>query len=320
MLALPDLFALGGALLSLVVVAVAVLGVSAWSASRRRLAEMRDAGLALQKTQPGAGRPAERRLVVLVWDLMSGAAKDAKSAARARRERLVGPGSVANALPRGARFTFYVADELVEFKSWALNYSPVSAPVDAFLSVGGLEAALGADWVSAALDEVVRVVERRGFRCAAYVVEGSVYTEYGEYKGPATFGWEPKRGRTWGSGERSPFKVTVTGFPKPALLSAEQFRERWFGTQSPMSEIMQPRNRYIRWPVQAAVTADAPPFAGFAVEGWPSLQHTEDAFLFFNARGFWELAVNIAVMLRSVTGFTSLAKVQGRSYGEYIYE
>ena len=60
--------------------------------------------------------------------------------------------------------------------------------------------------------------------------------------------------------------------------------------------------------------------AGFAVEGWPSLQHTEDAFLFFNARGFWELAVNIAVMLRSVTGFTSLAKVQGRSYGEYIYE
>jgi hypothetical protein len=320
MFAVAELLALGGVLLSVAVLAAAVLGVSAWSASKRRLVELRDAGVALQKRQPGARRPAERRLVVLCWDLVGGAATDAKAAARARRERLVGPGSASEALPRGARFTFYVADELVEFKSWALNFSPVSAPVDAFLSVGGLEAALGADWLAAALDEVVRVVERRGFRCAAYVVDAALYTDYSEYAGPATWGWQPKSGRTWGRGERSPFLLTVTGFPKKASLSTEEFRERWFGTQSPMSEIMQPRNRYIRWPVQAAVSADAPPFAGFAVEGWPSLQHTVQPYLFFNARSMWELAVNIAVMLRSVTGFTALAKVQGRSYGEYIYE
>jgi hypothetical protein len=63
---LSDLLVLraGGEVLSLVLVAAAVPGVSTWSASRRRLAEMRDAGLALQKTQPGAGRPAELRLLV----------------------------------------------------------------------------------------------------------------------------------------------------------------------------------------------------------------------------------------------------------------
>jgi hypothetical protein len=79
-------------------------------------------------------------------------------------------------------------------------------------------------------------------------------------------------------------------------------------------------SRYTRNTIVRAVTPDAPDFAGFVVEAWPSAWHQRNPFLFFDASNPWELLVNIAVMVRSVTRFSHLSKIQGCSVAEFMFE
>src|SRR5262249_17854148 len=94
------------------------------------------------------------------------------------------------------------------------------------------------------------ILEEVGIRRAAYLVTEAMYRDYGdnEHSGP----------RDWPDGRGSPGIVTLTVFDKPAAMSDEDFYAHWYGHQSPMSEWMQPRCRYVRNAVVRSLTPGAP--------------------------------------------------------------
>ncbi len=150
-----------------------------------------------------------------------------------------------------------------------------------------------------------------GFRFAGYLVDETVYTEYGgnRHSGP----------RNWPDGTRSPGIIAITLMERPKRLSHEEWIRRWHGRQSPVSEAMQPRARYIRNVVTSAVTPDAPPYEGIVEEAWPSARHITNPFLFYGAgKNPLELVWNMIVMLRSVTNFLDLNRVRTTMTSEYI--
>src|SRR5512137_215817 len=150
-----------------------------------------------------------------------------------------------------------------------------------------------------------------GFRFAGYLVDESVYTEYGgnRHSGP----------RNWPDGTRSPGIIAITLMERPKRLSREEWIRRWHGRQSPVSEAMQPRSRYIRNVVVKAVTPDAPPYEGIVEEGWPSVKHATNPFLFYGAgKNPFRLVWNMIVMLRSVTSFLDLTRIRTTYTSEYI--
>lgn len=155
------------------------------------------------------------------------------------------------------------------------------------------------------------ILRDAGFRFAGYLVEESIYTEYGgnRHSGP----------RNWPDGQRSPGVVAVTLMERPKRLSREEWIKRWHGRQSPVSEAMQPRARYIRNVVIKAVTPDAPPYEGIVEEAWPSARHVTNPFLFYGAgRNPLKLIWNMIVMLRSVTSFLDLTRIRTTMTSEYI--
>ena len=150
-----------------------------------------------------------------------------------------------------------------------------------------------------------------GFRFAGYLVDETVYTEYGgnRHSGP----------RNWPDGTRSPGIIAITLMERPKRLSREEWIRRWHGRQSPVSEAMQPRARYIRNVVTSAVTPDAPPYEGIVEEAWPSARHITNSFLFYGAgKNPLKLVWNMIVMLRSVTNFLDLNRVRTTMTSEYI--
>jgi len=122
----------------------------------------------------------------------------------------------------------------------------------------------------------------------------------------------------WPDGERSPVIMAVTLMERPHRLSHEEWIHRWHGTQSPVSEAMQPRARYIRNVVVKAVTPDAPPFEGIVEEAWPSARHITNPFLFYGAKNIFQLAGNMYRMFRSVSGFLNFTKIRTSTMSEYI--
>jgi hypothetical protein len=150
-----------------------------------------------------------------------------------------------------------------------------------------------------------------GFRFAGYLVDETVYTEYGgnRHSGP----------RNWPNGTRSPGVIAITLMERPKRLSREEWIRRWHGRQSPVSEAMQPRARYIRNVVISAVTPDAPPYEGIVEEAWPSARHITNLFLFYGAgKNPLKLVWNMTVMLRSVVNFLDLNRVRTTMTSEYI--
>jgi hypothetical protein len=160
--------------------------------------------------------------------------------------------------------------------------------------------------------EIEMILQSGCFSYAAYEVEESIYTEYG--------GNNHFRERDWPDGQRSPVLMAVTLMERPKRLSREEWIKRWHGTQSPVSEAMQPRARYIRNVVLKAITPDAPPFEGIVEEAWPTVKHYTNPFLFYGA-GKWNvfrLAANMYRMLRSVTAFLNMPKIRSSTMSEYI--
>ena len=146
---------------------------------------------------------------------------------------------------------------------------------------------------------------------AGYLVTESLYTDYGgnRFAGP----------RTWPDGERSPGVVMVTLLRRPARMTPDAWITHWHTVQSPVSEAMQPRMRYVRNAVARPVTPDAPPIEGIVEEAWPSPEHMTDPMLFYCADGDPErMQQHLTEMLESVTAFLDLSDLRSFTTSEYL--
>ncbi len=154
------------------------------------------------------------------------------------------------------------------------------------------------------------ILRYAGFRIAGYLVEESVYRDYGgnRHSGP----------RDWPDGRRSPGVVAVTLMERPRRLEREEWIRRWHGTMSPVSEAIQPRARYVRNIVLRSLTEDAPPFEGIVEEVWPSKKHVSNPFLFYGADNLFQLARNMIRILRTVKSFLDLRRIRTTVMSEYF--
>lgn len=148
-----------------------------------------------------------------------------------------------------------------------------------------------------------------GVRRAGYLVTESMYRDYG--------GNEHAPPRDWPDGERSPGIVTLTVFDKPAGVDDETFYGHWYGHQSPMSEWMQPRCRYVRNAVVRAVTPGAPRYKAIVEEAWPTVEHLTDLTTFFGAHDD-DLEERIRIMLDSTKLLYDPATMRNYTMSEYI--
>ena len=148
-------------------------------------------------------------------------------------------------------------------------------------------------------------------RIAGYLALESMYTDYGgnRHSGP----------RDWPDGQRSPGVTMVTLMETPERMTDEEWVTHWHTVQSPVSESMQPRIRYVRNAVVRSVTPDAPPYRGIVEECWPSPAHITDPMLFYCADGDADLmAANLREMLASVTAFLDLDRLRSITMSEYL--
>ncbi len=149
------------------------------------------------------------------------------------------------------------------------------------------------------------VLDGVGVRCDGYLVTESVWSDFGERRGSP---------RDWPAGERSPGLVTLAVVHRNPLLDPRTFREFWYGHQSPMSEEVQPRLRYVRNTVAHPVTPGAPPVDGIVVESWPSEEVVSDIVAFHNGD-----LVNLTVMLDSVATVFDMGRLRSIAMSEYLY-
>ncbi|HOD15566.1 MAG TPA: hypothetical protein PK307_05345 [Spirochaetota bacterium] len=149
-----------------------------------------------------------------------------------------------------------------------------------------------------------------GFKIAGYLVEESVYMDYG--------GNRHSKPRDWADGRRSPGVTAVTLMERPRRLSREEWIRRWHGTMSPVSEEIQPRTRYVRNLVIEAITPDALPFEGIVEECWPSKKHVSSPFLFYGAGSVIQLAKNMCRILKAVRSFLDIHRIRTTVMSEYL--
>ncbi len=151
------------------------------------------------------------------------------------------------------------------------------------------------------------VLAELGERRAGYLVSEALWCEYGgnDRRGP----------RDWADGERSPGITTFSLVHRNPALDERTFRELWHGHQSPMSEAVQPRWRYVRNTVVHPVTPGAPPVDGIVHESWPSVEVVEDSIAFHNGD-----PENISVMLDSVMQLFDISRLRSFALSEYLLE
>jgi hypothetical protein len=159
----------------------------------------------------------------------------------------------------------------------------------------------------AAYEEVLRDA---GVRRAGYLVTESMYREYGDNKHSAA--------RDWPDGERSPGIVTLTVFDKPMGVDDETFYGHWYGHQSPMSEWMQPRARYVRNAVVRSLTPGAPRYRAIVEEAWPTVEHVTNLQTFFSSETGDDLGERIRIMLDSTKMLYDPATMRNYTLSEYI--
>ncbi|GIU86402.1 MAG: hypothetical protein KatS3mg009_0917 [Acidimicrobiia bacterium] len=149
-----------------------------------------------------------------------------------------------------------------------------------------------------------------GVRRAGYLVTESMYTDYGGN------GHAPAR--SWPDGERSPGITTLTVFDKPPGVDDETFYGHWYGHQSPMSEWMQPRCRYVRNAVVRPLTPGAPRYRAIVEESWPTAGHLTDLGRFFGSPDGADLAERVRIMLDSTKLLYDPATMRSYTMSEYI--
>ena len=159
----------------------------------------------------------------------------------------------------------------------------------------------------AAIEETLTAL---GFRLAGYLVEETLYTDYGENSHATP--------RAWPDGARSPGVMMVTLLERPRRIPLEEWMRRWHGVMSPVSESLQPRTRYLRNLVLRSLTPGAPALQAIVEEAWPSPRHVSNPFLFYRAHGPVELVLHLARILRAVLSFLDLHRIRITPTGEYL--
>lgn len=154
------------------------------------------------------------------------------------------------------------------------------------------------------------ILTENGFELAGYEVDEWLYSDYGDNQHAAA--------RDWPDGERSPGILAVTLLRKPKRVARDDWMRRWFGHQSPMSEWMQPRTRYVRHVVEKVITPGAERLDGIVEEDWPSSEHVTNGLLFYGARNRLQLIKHMLIMLRSVTGILNLWNITTVMMSEYF--
>jgi hypothetical protein len=197
--------------------------------------------------------------------------------------------------------TIYIADPEAEMKSPAPKLYP-----------GKLLSAMISSHVKsmAAARKIEALLSKYGFEFSGYRADESIYTEYGGNRH-----CEP---RNWCDCERSPGITMVTLMERPKKFTHEQWVKKWHTTISPVSEELQPRTRYVRNEILEPITPGAPEFEGIVAECWPSKKHVSNSFLFYGAGNVFQLVVNMFRILKAVTSFTSLRRIQVNVMSEYI--
>lgn len=280
--------------------------MGAWRHSDGTLKAKVRQGLELQAKQPGGQRIPEDRSLFILW--CEGGSKTLGKAQAL--EALLRGTFIETAPPLAASLAVYVDDPENTHKPSSPNIMPIAPPF-----CGAVYAELKPDGERV----YTETLEGLGFKVATYRVSSHVYTDYGEYAGPAVDGWDPKRMRNWNLGKRSPYYPQVTCFPRPSRHSSQDDWIRlYWEMQSPMSEMIQPRAKYVRMAMKEAVSPDAPAYGACVIEVWPTLEHTTNYMRFFHAADPWELLVNACVMVRSVMGFADIWRVQQATMGEYL--
>ena len=148
-------------------------------------------------------------------------------------------------------------------------------------------------------------------RRAAYLVSEALYRDYG--------GNEFAPERDWPDGERSPGVLVLTLLERPEHLDRKSWLAHWHDVQSPVSEAIQPRTRYVRNEVIRPLDDDAPPWEGIVEECWPSAGHVTDPMLFYLAGGSEErMREHVSQMMESVTAFLELPRIRCIPMSEYL--
>jgi hypothetical protein len=234
------------------------------------------------------------KLVYLVWDRPSRDAKDV----RAQLLDDIAP-RLLDAGVRGLQL------DLDDDEAQVASMVPVpddELPVRAAVSV----------WVDAHdfRDPIEQVLSDVGIRRACYLVTESMYRDYGDN--------EHAPPRDWPDGQRSPGIVTLTVFDKPAGVDDEAFYGHWYGHQSPMSEWMQPRARYVRNAVVRTLTPGAPRYRAIVEEAWPTVEHLTDLQRFFGAPTPDDVGERIRIMLDSTKRLADPGSLRNYTMSEYI--
>jgi hypothetical protein len=154
-------------------------------------------------------------------------------------------------------------------------------------------------------EDLESILGELGERVDGYLVTEAVYSEYGQRRGTT---------RDWPAGTRSPGLVTFALVHRNPALDERTFREFWYGHQSPMSERMQPRLRYVRNSVVHPITEGAPPIDGLVVESWESEELVEDIVAFHNGD-----IENLTVMLDSVGTVFDMSRLRSIAMSEYLF-
>lgn len=154
------------------------------------------------------------------------------------------------------------------------------------------------------------IMRQAGFELHGYRVDEWLYTDYGEN--------EHAEPRDWPDGERSPGILAVTLLKKPRRVPYDKWMQRWFGHQSPMSEWMQPRTRYVRNVVSEVITPGADHCEGIVEEDWPSGEHVTNPKLFYGAKNWFQVVIHMGIMLRSVTRILNMWNITTVMLSEYF--
>jgi hypothetical protein len=155
------------------------------------------------------------------------------------------------------------------------------------------------------------VLHAHSERIAGYQAVESMYRDYGDNK------WSARR--DWPDGTRSPGVLTVSLIEQKRDMDFDDWITFWHTKQSPMSEAIQPRARYVRNALFRAITPDSPPYRAIVEESWPTVDDLTDPMRFYCANGDAVLLQrNVTTMLDHVTTFIDFDTFRNYTLSEWI--
>jgi hypothetical protein len=158
---------------------------------------------------------------------------------------------------------------------------------------------------------VEEILNQCAVRLEGYQVIESLYSDYGMAKWSAP--------RNWPDGQRSPGILTVATFDQLDGTDFESWLRFWHDHQSPMSEAIQPRCRYVRnWAVRPLDPSNRSVKA-IVEEAWPSPEHVTDPHKFFLSDGDNDvLTANVTTMLEHAEKLFDMNTMRSLTMSEWM--